>query len=350
MVSTPSPPPAPNPYQVAEAQSNENVAAAIAQSILNNVNQVTPYGDIQCKAVDWVPGPHGNKIPVWQATTTLSPKMAALYRSNIANAQSSSELEKALLANAQGRLSQPLDLSWGATEAKLNELNSHTLDPQWAKGQAELDQQLANRGLTPGSEGWKYAQQQFALNKAQAYDQMYLQGHDTATSDIEREYNSPLNALTALRSNAQVSQPGIGQLAPTTQSQIQPPDLEGLVSSIYNTQGNIYGDQLRSSNQTLGGLFGLGGDIFGSLLKLSDERTKTDIQPMGKDEQTDLPMYAYRYKGDPKSYPKVVGPMAQDVEKKYPGSTAQVGTRRAIRPTFGIGGATGGATAFGIGG
>jgi hypothetical protein len=69
--------------------------------------------------------------------------MAALYRSNIANAQSTSELEKALLANAQGRLSQPLDLSWGATEAKLNELNSQTLDPQWARAQTELDQQLA---------------------------------------------------------------------------------------------------------------------------------------------------------------------------------------------------------------
>jgi hypothetical protein len=42
-------------------------------------------------------------------------------------------------------------------------------------------------------------------------------------------------------------------------------------------------------------------------------------------------MYAYRYKGDPKSYPKVVGPMAQDVEKKHPGSVGKIGGHRVIR-------------------
>jgi len=34
-------------------------------------------------------------------------------------------------------------------------------------------------------------------------------------------------------------------------------------------------------------------------------------------------MYSYRYKGDPKSYPKVSGPMAEDVQKIAP---------QAVRP------------------
>lgn len=335
MVSTPSPPPAPNPYQVAEAQSNENVAAAIAQSILNNVNQVTPYGNITYKAIDWGEGPHGNRIPIWQAKTELSPQMQSLFNRNIANSIRTSDLEKGLLGNVKGVLTKPLDLSWGATEAKLNELNAQTLDPQWGRAQAALDQQLANQGLTPGSEGWQYAQQQFALNKAQAYNQMYLQGHNTATSDIERMYNSPLNTLIALRSNTQVAQPGIGQLAPTVQSQIDPPNLEDFISNQYNTQAQIYGQQLQSSNQMLGGLFGLGGQLIGAI---SDKEEKTDIRPLGKDNDTGLPMYAFRYKGDPKSYPKVVGPMAQDVERQSPGSTVKVGKSLAIRHGFGIGG------------
>lgn len=59
----------------------------------------------------------------------------------------------------------------------------------------------------------------------------------------------------------------------------------------------------------------------------SDRRAKTDVEKVGDDPGTGVPLYAYRYKSDPKSYPKVVGPMAQDVEKKYPGSTKKVGTK-----------------------
>lgn len=48
----------------------------------------------------------------------------------------------------------------------------------------------------------------------------------------------------------------------------------------------------------------------------SDESAKTDIEELGTDPLTGLPMYAYRYKSDPKHYPKVVGPMAQDIEAR----------------------------------
>ena len=46
----------------------------------------------------------------------------------------------------------------------------------------------------------------------------------------------------------------------------------------------------------------------------SDRTLKTDIKRIGRDPTTGLSMYSYRYKGDPKTYPKVVGPMAQEVE------------------------------------
>ena len=84
--------------------------------------------------------------------------------------------------------------------------------------------------------------------------------------------------------------------------------------------------------QTLGGLFSGGSTsamsgIMSALGGLSDRSMKTDITKLGKDPKTGLDMHAYRYKGDPKSYPKVVGPMAQDVEKMYPGSTERVGKK-----------------------
>jgi hypothetical protein len=83
----------------------------------------------------------------------------------------------------------------------------------------------------------------------------------------------------------------------------------------------------------LGGLNSLG--AFAPLLALSDERMKTDIEKIGRDKESGLDMYAYRYKGDPKSYPKVVGPMAQDIEKKYPDQATEIAGRKAVNFGFG---------------
>jgi hypothetical protein len=108
--------------------------------------------------------------------------------------------------------------------------------------------------------------------------------------------------------------------------------LGGAISgaSLFGTGGALAG---------VGGLGGLGGaglgGTLGLLALLSDEREKTDIQKVGKDPETDLTMYAYRYKGDPKTYPKMVGPMAQEVKKKYPEAVREVGGRLAINLGFG---------------
>jgi len=91
-------------------------------------------------------------------------------------------------------------------------------------------------------------------------------------------------------------------------------------------------------NALLGGLGAVGSAASGiaSLAGLfSDERAKTDIEKVGKDKDTGLTMYAYRYKGDPKSYPKVVGPMAQEVEKTYPDQVRDVGGRKVVNLGFG---------------
>lgn len=62
----------------------------------------------------------------------------------------------------------------------------------------------------------------------------------------------------------------------------------------------------------------------------SDRRDKTDIEKLGTDPDTGLPMYAYRYKNDPKNTPKIVGPMAQDVEKKWPKAVKEIGGHKVI--------------------
>jgi hypothetical protein len=91
--------------------------------------------------------------------------------------------------------------------------------------------------------------------------------------------------------------------------------------------------------QTLGSLFSApaGGTsaAAGALGIFSDRRMKTDITKVGT-HPSGIAIHAYRYKGDPKSYPKVVGPMAEDVAKRFgPAAVAKIpgsGGKMAVHP------------------
>ena len=85
-----------------------------------------------------------------------------------------------------------------------------------------------------------------------------------------------------------------------------------------------------------------GAKAFGGLASMfmpvpSDRRLKTDITKVGT-HPSGIAIHAYRYKGDPKTYPKVVGPMAEDVAKKFgPGAVAKIpgsGGKMAVHPAI----------------
>jgi hypothetical protein len=87
--------------------------------------------------------------------------------------------------------------------------------------------------------------------------------------------------------------------------------------------------------KAFGGLWGtglagggtLGGSILGGLGFLSDIREKTDIQRIGTDPELGTGVYAFRYRDDPKHYPKVVGPIAQEVQMVRPDLVHEVNGR-----------------------
>jgi hypothetical protein len=151
MVSTPSPP---DPQQTADKQGQYNVQAALAQQGLNMVNQITPYGTLEYaptsgKPIDSHGGLGGAYPGMYTAYTKLNPGLQRLYIQDVKNARQSAQIANALQSNVMQTASQPLDLSWGATEAKLAELNRQTLDPQWTQRREQLDQQLYNRAKAP---------------------------------------------------------------------------------------------------------------------------------------------------------------------------------------------------------
>jgi hypothetical protein len=57
----------------------------------------------------------------------------------------------------------------------------------------------------------------------------------------------------------------------------------------------------------------------------SDKKIKKNIVSLGSDPLTGVPIKSFNYKGQAPGAPKVIGPLAQDIEKAAPGSTSKVG-------------------------
>lgn len=102
---------------------------------------------------------------------------------------------------------------------------------------------------------------------------------------------------------------------------------------------------LATAGLGIGKLLGLGGTSgllsgAGPLAALfSEDTAKTDKQLVGKVPGTSLNAYAFRYKDDPKSYPKTVGLMASDVEKKVPQAITKTNGKRVVNYGMALSGA-----------
>ena len=69
-------------------------------------------------------------------------------------------------------------------------------------------------------------------------------------------------------------------------------------------------------------LAGAGIGALGNVFKASDVRLKKNLKRVGKGV-TGLPVYDFNWKGQAPGAPKTRGPIAQDIEKQFPGAVAQ---------------------------
>lgn len=196
------------------------------------------------------------------------------------------------------------------------------------------------------------AQEQNAAN-ANTSAGLQLSGANDLASIAGQGQTAQQNSLmAAIQAQALAQQDAQGYLTADQQQysaeQQYPDQQEQLLMSVL--AGTPYGSQTSTNTSgttqqqapgspVMSGI-GQGLGILGSIgsiasaLPISDRRLKTDIETVGKDKKTGLKIYAYRYKDDPKTYPKVAGPMAQDIEKKYPSAVASIAGKKVIDPRF----------------
>lgn len=161
-------PSAPNPAQVAGAQTASNVNTAVANAWLNSGNTVTPYGNtstsqIGSKSVD------GIDVPIFSQTMTLSPEQQKLYEQGVQGDTRLNDLGLGQIDRIQNAVSQPFSLdAFGpaptADPAAREKAYGNILaraQPQQDQDRAALEARLASQGVALGSENYGNAMQGF---------------------------------------------------------------------------------------------------------------------------------------------------------------------------------------------
>jgi hypothetical protein len=90
----------------------------------------------------------------------------------------------------------------------------------------------------------------------------------------------------------------------------------------YNANAQFAAQQQQGKSDAMGSIM----QMIPVIMSASDRRLKTDINKVGK-TNSGLPIYTYKYKGDPKTQ---MGVMAQDVEKKNPKAVKEFGGFKAV--------------------
>lgn len=345
----PRAPAAPDYVGAAKATAAGNKEAAIASQLANMVNQVTPEGTVSYKKIG---EEHG--IPRWQQTVTLSPEQQAAYNKDVAINAALQNVGQQGLGYVQQALSKPLSFSdmqalqtpgqiqQQASDAAYQNAMRYT-EPRLQRQQAALENQLANQGITRGSEAWNAAMQDAMANRenvyAQAQNQAYLQGLQGAgqmyqqglvtrqqqIAEAQTLQQNPLNMLNAVRTGAQMQtsqQPQVGVSQPGQMPQFAGPDLLGATTAQGQYNQGLYNAQMAGNAGLLGGLGQLGAAGIGLF---SDRRMKENITKIGQLDNG-LNLYRFEYKPEFKEiagYGQHVGVMADEAEALIPESVMQ---------------------------
>src|SRR5678810_448365 len=168
--------------------------------------------------------------------------------------------------------------------------------------------QAAGRGeFTNAALAQQVAQQQSRFNAQNMARNQYM-------SEQYAMRNQPINEIASLLSGSQINNPNFVN---TPNNQIPTTDVAGLINTRFSQDMDIYKQESAQQQALMGGIFGM----MGGMMKMSDERMKENVVPVGtvfatndNDKKKELPIYSYSYKQDPSST-QHIGPMAQDVEK-----------------------------------
>jgi hypothetical protein len=330
-----------NGQQVGQQQVASNLNTAFGQSVLNNTNQVTPYGNLT-----YTKNPPtdvmGTSLPSWTATTTLDPAQQRILDSQTSATGKTYDLANQYADRIKDATAKPYSYDGlpaapqydeAARTAARDRITARQ-EPIFDRQDAGLRTRLANQGLQPGTEAYTNAMRDQSTRQndyylgadAQAGDEASrifgLQGttRDRAINEMAGLRSQPINEVSALLGTGGVQSPNFVN---TPQTQVQAADVTTPQLAQYQGQMQQWQQGQQNNNALMGSLFGLAGAGLGGWARggfPSDIRIKENIERVAT-TPNGLGIYSYNHIGESA---RRIGLMAQEVEKVRPSAVFEV--------------------------
>jgi hypothetical protein len=232
-----------------------NRDTAVSQQLVNMTSQHNPWGNVDYNQSGTTGYTDSTgkyvTIPQFTQTTTLSPDQQPIF-----DKAQGAESNLAGIAQDQSKqvadtLATPFSFNNSDADKWAYDLGQERIAPQQQEATTALQDRLVNSGIRPGTQAWDSEMRRLTSAQTDQNNQLALSGRSQAFGEATATRNQPINELTALMSQSQVSDPA-HMSAPTPQASVGGVDYSGLVQSNYQ-------QQLAQSNAMMGGLFGLAG-------------------------------------------------------------------------------------------
>jgi len=258
-------PPTFDPTQINNQQANSNFATANYNKALNNNNVTTPWGSLTYQQTGTDPK---TGAPIWSTNVGLNGNLQNTLNAQQGNNANVNQNAGGSLANQINQNAQTgLGVSMG-DPAIQNAINSQfkaqtgLLQPTFGIQSEQLDTQLANQGLQPGSDAYNNAKNLLAQQQNNAYTQIANNATQTGLTQQNQMFgqqvtaqNNPLNQYLALQNGTQVQNPAFPTQATSSAGGT---NVLGGYQLAY--QGGLNGSNYATGQQNnyLNGIIGLG--------------------------------------------------------------------------------------------
>lgn len=254
MPSAPKVPAAPNVAATTAAATASNKDTLMTTAAIQAANQNTPVGSL-----NYTLGTDANGNPTYTANTQYSPEQQALLNQLQSSQTGLGQAGGNLVNDASSMYSQAPDFSEAAgTQTKINmDRQLGYLNPFFSQQTDQLDNQLRNQGLMPGTEAYKRATRQLQDNQNQSVMKFLNDTQAQSFSQAQQQYDQPLKTISSILGLTQPANLG-ENLIKTPSPSMNPVDVAGITKSNYDGQLEAYKAKLAQHNSMLSGLFGVG--------------------------------------------------------------------------------------------
>lgn len=234
----------PNAGDVSREQFGYNKDAAAAQNRINSYNQSTPFGGLRYVA-------DSNSPSGYRLETYLSPEQQRLLDTRISTQTTLGETANSLANNSASMYSSPFDLDSesGKTAGLLNNWNKRYLDPIFQMQDSNLEAQLRNQGLTPGSEAYNNAKNLQARNQGDVTTNYLTKNQGQAFDQAIKSYQLPLQTLAGMFGASAPQSPAFQS---TPSATIQPPNYAQAAQNQYQGEMTNYQNMIGGAGQIAG--------------------------------------------------------------------------------------------------